>query len=404
MSKLGDRIFQKVLRTFSPILPWREPEILKAYDELVDVLIKQNKSRIFIVMDEGLVQLKLHQPLLDALKNKQLNYRVFSDITANPTTAQVEEGLLAYIIYGGDAIIGFGGGSPMDVAKAIAARVARPRKNLKQLGGLLKVRKKTPLLIAVPTTSGTGSEATVASIVVDERTKHKYAINDPVLIPSYALLVPTLTFKLPKFVTAMTGMDALTHAIEAYTNKGGRKFPNEKAINATRLVFENLKVAYDNPSDLEARKNMQLAAYDAGVAFTRNYVGYVHALSHPLSAYYGLAHGYVNALILPFMLEKYGRRIYRKLARLARLSGVVEEGLSNGETAKLFIAKIRALNTYFEIPTTIPEIKEEDIPQLAVYANKEARPLYPTPRIYKTSELEEFYRELKGEILNVETN
>jgi len=371
--------------------------IVESYSELVNILIAQNKKKVLIVLDEGLTQLHLHNVLIDTLKNKHFNYHIFSDVTANPTINQVEAGLFAYIAFGCDAIIGFGGGSPMDVAKAIAARVARPNKNLVQLGGTLKVLKKTPLLIAIPTTSGTGSEATVAAIVVDERTRRKYAINDPVLIPSYALLVPELTFKLPPFITATTGMDALTHAVEAYINNGGTKFTNAKAINAVKLVFEYLKKAYDNPNDLTARRNMQIAAYDAGVAFTRNYVGYVHALSHPLSAFYGLAHGYVNALILPFMLDKYGRKIYRKLADLARKSGVIKKGLKNAETAKLFISEIRALNDHFGIPTTIPQIKEEDIPQLAAFANKEARPLYPTPRIYETNELEDFYRQLKGE-------
>lgn len=397
MSKLTNRLYQGILRITSPLLKWREPKILTTYEQLVSVLKEHDYKRVFIVTDAGLVKINLHRDLFDALKEAGQETFVFSDVTANPTIAQAEKGLEQYLNFKGEVIIGFGGGSSMDAAKAIAARVARPNKNLRQLGGLLKVRKKTPLLIAVPTTAGTGSEATLASVVVDTENRRKYAINDPVLIPSYALLIPNLTINLPKFVTATTGMDALTHAVEAYTNRGGSKFTNEKAINATRLIFNNLKTAYDEPTNLEARTNMQIAAYNAGVAFTRDYVGYVHALSHPLSAEYGFAHGYVNALILPFMLEKYGEKVHKKLARLARESGVVEKGKSDAETAAEFIAQIRAMNTYFGIPNFIPEIKEEDIPHLARHANKEARPLYPTPCIYKTSELEAFYRELKGE-------
>ncbi|OQA77462.1 MAG: Alcohol dehydrogenase 2 [Tenericutes bacterium ADurb.Bin239] len=396
MCTLFDRIYQGIFYLARPLLRWREPIKLHSYDELTNVFLAKKKTKVFIVIDEGLAKLKLHIPLLEKLKTKKIKYKVYSNVTANPTIAQVEAALVAYKAFGGEAIIGFGGGSPIDVAKALGARVARPRKSLDKMGGQLKILKKIPLLVAVPTTSGTGSEATLAAVIIDEKTKRKYAINDTPLIPSYALLIPELTVGLPPFLTATTGMDALTHAVEAYTNNGGTKFTNAKAINATQLVFENLKKVYDNPGDLEGRTNMQLAAYDAGLAFTRNYVGYVHALSHPLSAFYGLGHGYVNGLILPFMLEKYRPKVDKKLARLARCSGVVKDGLSDELTASLFISEIRALNKHFGIPETIPEIKKEDIPQLAKFANKEARPLYPTPRLFKTRELEAFYHELKG--------
>lgn len=396
MLRLFDRLYQGVLFIVRPLLPWREPKLLKTYDELASVLKAQHKKRVFIVLDANLEKLGIHNRLLESLKSHEIQYFIFSEVTPNPTIKQVEKGLSHYLDFEADAIIGFGGGSPLDVSKAIGARVVRPKKSLVKMGGILQVGRKLPLLVAIPTTSGTGSEATLAAVVVDEKTRRKYAINDHALIPHFALLVPELTFGLPPFVTATTGMDALTHAVEAYLNNGGTRFTNKKAINAVRLIFLNLEVVYKEPINKKARENMQIAAYDAGVAFTRNYVGYVHALSHPLSAFYGLPHGYINALILPFMLQNYGKKIYKKLARLSRLSGVVTEEISDEKVAKLFIAKIKELNKIFGIGNMVPEIKDEDIKALAKFANKEARPLYPTPVIYSTKELELFYKTLQG--------
>lgn len=397
MLKPLDRITQGIFYAVRPLLPWREPQLLKTYEALAHILKIRGINRVFIVIDKNLEKLGLHQSLMQTLTSHQIGLTIFSDVTPNPTITQVEKALVSYQAFKGQAIIGFGGGSPLDVAKALGARVAKPNKSLLKMGGILKVGRKTPLLIAIPTTAGTGSEATLAAVIVDENTKRKYAINDHALIPHYALLVPELTFGLPPFITATTGMDALTHAVEAYLNHGGTKFTNDKAIHAVKLIFENLIVAYNEPSNYQARAHMQQAAYDAGVAFTRNYVGYVHALSHPLSAFYGLPHGYVNALILPVMLEEYGAKIHKKLAHLARASGVIVLAAPDHVVAQLFISKIKEMNVRFGIATTIKEIDVKDIPQLAAYANKEARPLYPTPVIYSNKKLEEIYRKLKGD-------
>ncbi len=396
MGKLFDRTYQTIFYLASPFLPWREPEIVHSYLRLVKVINEKKCQKALIVIDQNLVNIGIHTSLVEALTTNNIGYVVFSDVTPNPTINQVEKALNIYKEEECDMLIGFGGGSPIDVAKAVGARVVRPKKSLEAMGGILKVGKKLPLLIAIPTTAGTGSEATLAAVITNSETKRKYAINDHALIPHYAVLLPELTYGLPPLLTATTGMDALTHAIEAYTNNGGTKFTNKKAINAVKLIMANIEKVYDNPEYTEGRLRMQIAAYDAGVAFTRNYVGYVHALSHPLSAYYGLAHGYVNALILPFMLKEYGKKIHKKLAKLARLSGV-SEGVNDEEIANNFIKRIEDLNKKFGIKDIIPEIDVNDIPSLAKYANKEARPLYPTPKIYKTSELEAFYHRLKGD-------
>lgn len=399
MLKPLDRITQGIFYVVRPLLPWREPTLLRTYEELTQILTKKKISKVFIVLDKNLEKMKLHHALLEKLTNHKFQFTTFSDVTPNPTISQVEKALVAYHAFQAQAIIGFGGGSPLDVAKALGARVAKPNQSLLKMGGIMKVGRKTPLMFAIPTTAGTGSETTLAAVIVDENTKRKYAINDHALIPHYALLVPELTVGLPPFITATTGMDALTHAVEAYLNHGGTKFTNDKAINAVRLIFENLVVVFNEPSNLKARANMQQAAYDAGVAFTRNYVGYVHALSHPLSAFYGLPHGYVNALILPIMLEEYGSKIYKKLAYLARESGAITLEASDHVVAQLFISKIKEMNVRFGIGTTIKEIQTEDIPTLAAYANKEARPLYPTPVLYSNKKLEEIYKKIKGDVL-----
>lgn len=399
MLKPLDRITQGIFYVVRPLLPWREPTLLRTYEELTQVLTKKKISKVFIVLDKNLEKMKLHHALLEKLTNHKIQFTTFSEVTPNPTISQVEKALVAYHTFQAQAIIGFGGGSPLDVAKALGARVAKPNQSLLKMGGIMKVGRKTPLMFAIPTTAGTGSETTLAAVIVDENTKRKYAINDHALIPHYALLVPELTVGLPPFITATTGMDALTHAVEAYLNHGGTKFTNDKAINAVRLIFENLVVVFNEPSNLKARANMQQAAYDAGVAFTRNYVGYVHALSHPLSAFYGLPHGYVNALILPIMLEEYGSKIYKKLAYLARESGAITLEASDHVVAQLFISKIKEMNVRFGIGTTIKEIQTEDIPTLAAYANKEARPLYPTPVLYSNKKLEEIYKKIKGDVL-----
>jgi alcohol dehydrogenase class IV len=399
MLKPLDRITQGIFYVVRPLLPWREPTLLRTYEELTQILTNKKISKVFIVVDKNLEKIKLHHALLEKLTNHKIQFTTFSEVTPNPTISQVEKALVAYHTFQAQAIIGFGGGSPLDVAKALGARVAKPNQSLLKMGGIMKVGRKTPLMFAIPTTAGTGSETTLAAVIVDENTKRKYAINDHALIPHYALLVPELTVGLPPFITATTGMDALTHAVEAYLNHGGTKFTNDKAINAVRLIFENLVVVFNEPSNLKARANMQQAAYDAGVAFTRNYVGYVHALSHPLSAFYGLPHGYVNALILPIMLEEYGSKIYKKLAYLARESGAITLEASDHVVAQLFISKIKEMNVWFGIGTTIKEIQTEDIPTLAAYANKEARPLYPTPVLYSNKKLEEIYKKIKGDVL-----
>ena len=287
-----------------------------------------------------------------------LNLIVFDEVVANPTTDNVEDAYKVYCENNCDMIIGFGGGSSIDLAKALGVRVVKPKKSLSKLKGVLKVRKKLPTLVAIPTTAGTGSETTLASVIVDSQTRHKYAINDFCLIPKYAILDANLILNLPKQITATTGMDALTHAIEAYIGNSCTKQTKLYALQAVKLIFENLLECYNNPHNFQARENMLNASYKAGLAFTKSYVGYVHAIAHSLGGKYNTAHGFANAIILPCVLRKYGKKIYKKLWELGRYANLFDEKTPKEVGAKIFIEKIEDMNDVMNIGTTIHDIKE----------------------------------------------
>ncbi|MBO4759382.1 MAG: iron-containing alcohol dehydrogenase, partial [Spirochaetaceae bacterium] len=305
--------------------------------------------------------------------------------------ANIEEALKIYNAEKCQAIIAFGGGSSIDCAKAVGARVARPRKSLAQMKGILKVRRKLPLLAAIPTTAGTGSETTVATIITDDKTHYKYPINDFPLIPEIAVLDPKVTFTMPASLTATTGMDALTHAIEAFIGGSTTKKSRAYAIKAVQLILANIENAYNNGYDEAARKNMLIAANLAGGAFSRSYVGYIHAIAHSLGGAYNIPHGLANSVLLPVVLKSYGKKAWKKLSILAVEGGIAYKTDSAQVAAGKLIAEIYRLNAAMGIPDTLKGIKEADIPELARRADKEANPLYPVPVLWDAKELEHFY-------------
>lgn len=394
--KIYCRIFQGVFKAMLPFLPYRQPMLLNSYDEIVSVLKQNNVNNILIVTDKGINSLGLTKALESALKNNEISVSVYDNTVANPTTANVEEAMQIFLDNKIQGIIAFGGGSAMDCAKAVGARVARPKKPLSKMKGVLKVRKKLPLLIAIPTTAGTGSETTLAAVITDSETRHKYAINDFPLIPAYAALMPELTVGLPKHITSTTGMDALTHAVEAFIGRSTTKATRMAALDATKLIFENITLAYDDGKNITARANMLHAAYLAGVAFTKSYVGYVHAIAHSLGGKYNIPHGLANAIILPYVLRAYGKKIYKKLWKLGVYAKLFDRETSKEVGAKIFIEKIEELNRYMNIGTSISEIKEEDIDSLAKTAEHEANPLYPVPVIWNVKQLKKIYYEVKN--------
>jgi len=328
------------MRTTSSFLPWREPELLEGENSLrrlANFIKKQGIESVLLVTDQGIVSVGLMDEFLEDLKNESIKYVIYDKTVPNPTIENIEEALQMYSEFNCQGIVAFGGGSPMDCAKGVGARVARPNKSLPQMKGVLKILKKLPPLFAIPTTAGTGSEATLAAVVSNSETHEKYAIMDTSLIPHFAVLDPLLTVKLPPSITAATGIDALTHAIEAYIGRSNTKNTTQYSIDAIKLIFENLEEAYSNGTNLTARSNMQKAAYLAGMAFTRAYVGYVHAIAHTLGGFYSVPHGLANAIILPYVLEYYGESVHQPLAELAEIVGIAAPAVSTNQNAIKFI-------------------------------------------------------------------
>ena len=285
-----------------------------------------------IVTDKGLMSIHLLDSLFEEMEKAGVEYVVYDGTQPNPTIDNIEEARKLYADNNCSAVIAFGGGSPMDCAKIAGARVVKPNQPVEKMRGLMKILCPLPPFFAVPTTAGTGSECTLAAVVSNSKTHEKNACNDPFLRPRFAVFDPELTVGLPPHITSTTGMDALTHAVEAYIGKSNVKSTTNFAEKATKMIFENLETAYTDGKNIEARNNMLLASYYAGMAFTRAYVGYVHAVAHNLGGQYGIPHGLANAVILPVMLEAYGEAVYEPLANLAELVGI--KGDNDEELAK----------------------------------------------------------------------
>lgn len=392
------RIYQKIMKFASNFLNFRAPVLLKGEDSLLkikDVLNENKKQSVLLVSDAFLSSTNYFQELVNDLEKSNIKVSIFNKVIPNPTIDNIEEGLSIYKENNCSAIIAYGGGSPIDCAKGIAARATNPKRPIPKMKGLLKVKHKPAFLIAIPTTAGTGSEATVAAVISNAKTHEKYAINDPKLIPLYAVLDPKLLVSLPGKVTSTTGMDALTHAVEAYIGGSNTKETRKEAKEAVLLIKNNLLKSYQNPTDLEARNNMQIASYKAGLAFTRAYVGYVHAIAHTLGGMYGVPHGLANAVILPHVLRKFGSSCYTRLAELADYISLTDKDKTKKEKAEAFIGFIDKLNAKMNIPNKIENvIQEKDLPIMVKRAIKEANPLYPVPDLWDEKDFLEIFKEI----------
>lgn len=391
LKKAGCRIFQTVFKLAIPLLPYRSPMVLDAVDQIPGVLQERGIERVLLVTDGFLHISGKLEPLKKALAENNIACTVYDETVPNPTVWNVEIARERYLENNCQALIGFGGGSAIDCAKAVGARIARPNKSIPQMKGILRVMKKIPFLIAVPTTAGTGSETTVATVITDDRTNHKFPVNDFPLIPRVAVLDPEVTRTLPPHLTATTGMDALTHAIEAYIGRSTVKSTRADALQAASLIAENLENAYRDGNDMTARANMLKSAFLAGRAFSKSYVGYCHAVAHSLGGMYHTPHGLANAVLLPYVLEAYGPAIYPKAKDIAIAMGIADASTSPEDAAQRLIARIRRMNQDMGIPTKLSSLRKEDIPQLAAFAEKEANPLYPVPVLMDKTELEQFY-------------
>lgn len=395
--KLGKRIwcrtFQGVFRAALPILPYRKQKVYDHVESIPELLQRKHKQAVLMVADGAVHRLGLTRKLEALLAEHGISCAVYEQNTPNPTIDDVEAALIIYRQSGAQAIIAVGGGSAMDCAKITGARAVRPRLKVEKMEGILKICHALPLLIAVPTTAGTGSETTIAAVITDAKTHHKYPIDDFALAPACAVLETDMTLGLPPFVTATTGLDALTHAVEAYIGRSADKLTRQRSEEAVRLIHKYLQRCVRNGADREARQGMLKAAYLAGGAFSRSYVGYIHGVAHSLGGQYGIAHGLANAAILPQFLEIYGSACHRKLANLARNAGVVTQ-TDDTQAAEAFIRWIYEMNAEFGIPLTFSQIRLEDIPAMAANADRECNPLYPVPVLMDQEELAKVYTQL----------
>lgn len=390
------RAYQSTFKVAMHVFDWSEPEMLEgpgAIKRLPKFIKSKGITNVLVVTDKGLTGLGLLNGLYEKLEEEGVKYTVYDGTQPNPTIDNIEDARQLYLDNNCQGVIAFGGGSPMDCAKATAARVTNPKIPVKKMRGVLKLHHKLPPLFAVPTTAGTGSETTLAAVVSDPTTHEKNAINDPRLRPKYAVFDPELTLGLPPHITSTTGMDALTHAVEAYIGRSNVPSTEAYAEKATKMIFENLYNVYVNGKDIEARDKMLKASYYAGMAFTRAYVGYVHAIAHNLGGFYGIPHGLANAVILPYVLEYFGETAHKRLAKLAEIAGVKKDG-TDAEKANAFIAAIKKLNADMNIPDGFDCIKEEDIPTIVERALKEGNPLYPVPKIMDKADCEAVIRRL----------
>ena len=346
-----------------------------------EMLADRGIDTILIVTTEGFVSRGAVDSLVGKLRAHGVTPIVFSAVNPDPDIECIVRAADKYRHNECQAIVALGGGSAIDCAKVVGALAVNPKRDVRSLMGVMRVRAKTPFLVAVPTTAGTGSEVTSTAVVTDVERQRKFAIADLALIPDVAVLDPELLVDLPPAMTAYTGMDALTHAVEAYTNRFGSAASRRYAKQAVDLIFKHLKASYDDGANLEHREQMLLASYYAGLAFSNAMVGYVHALAHGIGARYHVQHGLANAVLLPIVMEEYGADAEPRLAELAGVVGIVDG--SAHDRAQQFIARIRELDEQLGIPATIPEIRAADIPQLAAEAEEEANPAYPVPVIWE---------------------
>ena len=366
-----------------------------AINSIPDEVNVRGFKKAFVCSDPDLIKFNVTKKVTDVLDKAGLAYEIYSNIKPNPTIENVQTGVAAFKASGADYIIAIGGGSSMDTAKAVGIIINNPEfADVRSLEGVAPTKKPCVPIIAVPTTAGTAAEVTINYVITDVEKKRKFVCVDTHDIPVIAVIDSDMMSSMPKGLTAATGMDALTHAVEAYIGNSTTPGTRKDALMATELIFNNLDRAYTNGSDTTARKNMLKAAYYAGCAFTKSYVGYVHAIAHSLGGEYNVPHGLANAVILPMVLESYGESIYTKLHDLAIAAGVADKDMPDETAAKAFIQAVKDMKARFNIGDTIPEIKEEDIPKLAGYANKEANPLYPVPVLMDAKTLEQFYYKL----------
>lgn len=372
----------KALKVAAAVIPMPKPTLFSGADsslEMCDAISQLGVKKLLIVTDEVLVSIGLLDGITDRLTEAGVKFVIYDKILPDPTYTQAEDGLKILRKNNCDAVLAIGGGSPIDASKAIAA-LATNNKPIKKMAGLFKLRRAPLPFFAIPTTAGTGSEVTIVSVLSDPITHQKTPIIDPKLVPMMAALDGKLMRGLPPTVTAATGMDALTHAIESYISVNATADTEAYSIAATKLIMQNLGTAVKDGNNIEARQNMAMASYYAGLAFTKASVGYVHAIAHNFGALYQTPHGLANSIVLPHVLDYSKDQITDRLADLAVASGLKKGSESKQQLANKFIKQIRTMLSDFNIPSQLDALKQEDIPTIAKLALEEAHMNYPVPK------------------------
>ncbi len=388
LSKMYCRSYQAVCKMILPFVKFREPKSLKNMYELKDTLKDNSVVSVLIVSGIKVKELGLTSPLEEILKSSNIVANFYS-FSSDPTIQNIHDASEIYSQNNCQAIIAFGGGSIIDCAKIVGAKISNGEKSVEKMKGLFKIKKPLPLLFALPTTAGSGSDASPSAVI--NHNNAKLIITDIKLIPSFVLLDEKLTATLPADQSAICGMDALTHAIEAFLNNTSNNYSRKCALDACLLIFENILKVYADGTNLRARKHMLQASYLAGVAFSRSFVGYTHAISHSLSSAYNIPHGLANAVILPYVISEYGNSISSKLKVLAVYCNIAKSYDHESLAATKFINRLFELNSQLGIPSKLKQIVIEDIPALAKIASREANPLYPVPKLLSAKELTRIY-------------
>ena len=391
------RFYMALLKLSIRILPFKQPRLFTGADSalaLCDALAADGTKRLMIVSDAVLMKIGLVDPIKQRLEDAGIQVTIYDGVEPDPSVEQIEAGVTQVKADQAEAILAIGGGSSIDAAKVIAAR-ATNNKPIRRMEGLVRVFRRPLPLHAIPTTAGTGSEVTIAAVVSDLERQKKMSIIDLKLAPVTACLDGKLMAGLPPGVTAATGMDALTHAVEAYISRNALKRTDTEALEATRLIMEHLPKVMADGNNIESRQQMAQASYQAGIAFTQAGVGYVHAISHNFGARYHTPHGLGNAIVLPHVLEFSKPACTERLADLARVSGLDSNGVSNAELADRFIQRIRDMNAEFGIPTGLEALQDADVPAIAKAAMAEAHFTYAVPRYMDRATCEAFVRSLK---------
>ena len=342
-----------------------------ARKELPEVLNRMGAKKALVCTDKGLLKVGTAQKVTEVLDQCGFPYEIFSEVKPNPTATNVKDGIKAFADAKADCIIAIGGGSAMDTAKGIGIVTNNPEfSDIVSLEGVAPTKKKSVPIIALPTTAGTGAEVTINYVIIDEERQAKMVCVDPNDIPAVAIVDAELMYSLPKSLTAATGMDALTHAIEGYITKGAWVMSDMYELQAIKMIAEFLPLAVEEPTNPKGREGMALAQYIAAQAFSNVGLGLVHGMAHPMGSLHDIPHGVANALLLPTIMEFNMPKCIEKFGVIAQTMGVDTTGMSAQEAAQAAVDAVKALSIRVGIPQTLTAlgIKEEDIPALAAQA------------------------------------